>query len=295
MADQLDNHPVFTIVMGCNGAGKSAWKRENYDRLSEHYFDQDSIAGGIGDWNSESARARTREYVDDQIDQAMAARRDFGIESTYSWRPGRAMVERAKAASYRVEGVYIGTDSPEINAERIDHRVKTNTGHHVDVERLPERYRFSLSNIRKTAELLRRPRGGRQLRPRRGAAPVPQGPNLHGERGGALEGRTDAALVRGLARALRKIALRPPTPGGARRAPAEEGAGPPAPEPRLPRRGRTGPLGRNRRRQERGRPGGRGRRTGGAGRARRTGAGRRRRTRGVRALGRGRDRKPVTG
>ena len=63
------------------------------------------------------------------------------------------MVERAKAASYRVEGVYIGTDSPEINAERIDHRVKTNTDHHVDAERLPERYRFSLSNLRKTAEL----------------------------------------------------------------------------------------------------------------------------------------------
>ena len=153
MADQLDDRPVFTIVMGCNGAGKSAWKRENYDRLPERYFDQDSIAGGIGDWNSESARVRTREYVDAQIDQAMAARRDFGIESTYSGRPGRALVERAKAADYRIEGVYIGTDSPEINLERIDHRVKTNTGHRVDAARVPERYRFSLSNLRKTAEL----------------------------------------------------------------------------------------------------------------------------------------------
>ena len=153
MADQLDNRPVFTIVMRCNGGGKSAWKRENYDRLPEHYCDQDSIAGGIGDWNSESARARTREYVDSQIDQAMAARRDIGIESTYSGQPGRAMVERANTASYRVEGVYIGTDSPEINAERTDHRIKTNTGHYVDADRLPERYRFSLSNRPKTAEL----------------------------------------------------------------------------------------------------------------------------------------------
>ena len=63
------------------------------------------------------------------------------------------MVERAKAASYRVEGVNIGTDSPEINTDRIDHRVKTNSDHHVNAERLPERYRFSLSNLRKTAEL----------------------------------------------------------------------------------------------------------------------------------------------
>ena len=64
------------------------------------------------------------------------------------------MVERPKAASYRVQGVSIGTDSPEINPGRIDHRVKTNTGHHVDAERLPERYRLSLSSLRKTAEFL---------------------------------------------------------------------------------------------------------------------------------------------
>ena len=152
MADQLDDRPVFTIVMGCNGAGKSAWKRENYERLPRRYFDQDSIAGGIGDWNSEEARARTREYVDKAVAEAIADRVDFGVESTYSGRPGPRMVERALRAGYRIEGVYIGTDSADINRERIEHRVRTKTGHRVDVVRLPERYRWSLSNLRKTAE-----------------------------------------------------------------------------------------------------------------------------------------------
>jgi len=59
MSDQPDSRPVFTIVMGCNGVGKSAWKRHNYDQLPDHYFDQDSIAGGIGDWNSETPRHGT--------------------------------------------------------------------------------------------------------------------------------------------------------------------------------------------------------------------------------------------
>ena len=36
---------------------------------------QDSIASRICDWNSESARARTREYINDRINQAMAVRR----------------------------------------------------------------------------------------------------------------------------------------------------------------------------------------------------------------------------
>ena len=62
------------------------------------------------------------------------------------------MVERVKDEGYRVEGVYIGTESPEINAERVHHRVEANTGHWIDVARLPQRYGFSLSNLRKTAE-----------------------------------------------------------------------------------------------------------------------------------------------
>ena len=152
MADQLDNRPVFTIVMGCNGAGKSAWKRDNYDRLPDQYFDQDSVAGGIGDWNSEEARERTRRIVDAEIASAIENRKDFGMESMSSGTPGRVMVKRAKAAGYRIEGVYIGTESPEINAERIRYRVGANTGHWVDVDRLPQRYGFSLSNLRKTAE-----------------------------------------------------------------------------------------------------------------------------------------------
>ena len=64
MSDQPDSRPVFTIEMGCNGVGKSAWKRHKHDQLPEQYFGQDSIAGGIGDWNSERARQRTRTFVD---------------------------------------------------------------------------------------------------------------------------------------------------------------------------------------------------------------------------------------
>ena len=152
MADQLDSRPVFTIVMGCNGSGKSAWKRANYDRLPDRYFDQDSIAGGIGDWDSEDARQRTRRYVDEEVGTALRARMSFGIESTCSGRPGREMVERVRRANYRIEGIYIGTESPEINVARIERRVLEHTGHRVDPGRVPERYRCSLSNLRRSVE-----------------------------------------------------------------------------------------------------------------------------------------------
>ena len=152
MSELLDPRPVFSIVMGCNGVGKSAWKRKNYDLLPTRYFDQDSIAGGIGDWNSPDARARTREYVDAQIAEAIGQRLDFGTESTYSGQPGPALVERVIEAGYRVEGVYFGTNDPQINIDRIEQRVFAGTGHMVDPQRIPERWRYSLSNLRRTAE-----------------------------------------------------------------------------------------------------------------------------------------------
>ena len=152
MADQLDQRPVFTIVMGCNGAGKSAWKRAHYDLLPDRFYDQDSIAGGIGDWNSEDARRRTGRLVAAAVDSAIERRVSFGIESTYSGRPGREMVERLRGADYRIEGIYLGTESPTVNIARIERRVLEHTGHRVDPERVPERYRYSLANLRRTVQ-----------------------------------------------------------------------------------------------------------------------------------------------
>ena len=149
MSELIDPRPRLVLVMGCNGSGKTAWKRANYDRLPEKYFDQDSIAGGIGDWDDPGARARTREYVDAEIAKCLAGSESFGSESTFSGRLGPLLVARAKAAGYRIEGYYIGTESPEINVRRIDERVLANTGHYVAAKEVPAQYGWSLSNLRK--------------------------------------------------------------------------------------------------------------------------------------------------
>lgn len=152
MSEPLDPRPVFTIVMGCDGVGKTAWKRANHDPLPSRYFDQDSFAGGIGNWNSPEEHARTRVYFEAQISELIGERLDFGIESTYSGQPGPALVERVIKADYRVEGVYFGTNDPQINVDRIEHRVLLSTGHRVDPERIPERWRHSLSNLHRSVE-----------------------------------------------------------------------------------------------------------------------------------------------
>lgn len=153
MSELTDPRPVFTIIMGCNGCGKSMWKRESWDLLPDRYYDQDSVAAGVGGWEKEVAREEARRIVESKIDESLLERLSFGIESTYSGRPGRALVERAKAADFRIEGVYIGTEDPEINVARIRQRVEDLTGHWVDPERVSERWKFSLANLRRTAEL----------------------------------------------------------------------------------------------------------------------------------------------
>ncbi len=88
-----------------------------------------------------------------EIDTSFRRQLDFGMETTYSGRPGRDMVERAKAADYRIEGVYIGTERPEINSARIRQRAEDLTGHWVNPDCIPTRWAYSLSNLRRTAEL----------------------------------------------------------------------------------------------------------------------------------------------
>ena len=66
----------------------------------------------------------------------MAKTMPLAIASVFSW----------------AKGVYLGTESPDINIARIERRVLKRTGHRVDPARVPECYRWSLTNLRRTVE-----------------------------------------------------------------------------------------------------------------------------------------------
>ena len=139
-------------MLGCADAGKTAWKRDNWDPLPDRYFDHDSFAGGVGDWDTEAAKAMARRYIDEESAKAIEARLAFGVESTCPDGPGRELVERTRGAGYRVAGVYIGTESPAVNVERVEHRVASRTGHRADVAKLPEDHAVSLSDLREVLD-----------------------------------------------------------------------------------------------------------------------------------------------
>ena len=139
--------------MGCNGCGKTTWKRANREALAEIYIELDSIAEGIGNWDSEASRKEALEIGEERMRRAIAEHKPYGVESTYSGERGVSQVNDARLHGYRIHGHYLGTNSPQVNIERIAQRTRARTGHQVDPQVIPTRWRYSLSNLRRTVEL----------------------------------------------------------------------------------------------------------------------------------------------
>lgn len=107
--------PKLTIVIGANGAGKSTWCARKRKTLPRHFYDADSIARGLGDWNDPERQLEARRMVDTRIQEHVEKGDDFGFESTYSGESRPAIIGEAAKRGYTINAVFIGTTSPDIN------------------------------------------------------------------------------------------------------------------------------------------------------------------------------------
>ena len=142
--------PRFTLVFGANGAGKTTWCRRHRHFLPERALNADSIAEGLGSYDSRANQIRAGKIVNQEIARCLKDRESFALETTYSGRARPALVERAAASGYSVCGVFIGTTSHAINIERIAHRVATFTGHHVPDSEVERRWSTAQDNLVRT-------------------------------------------------------------------------------------------------------------------------------------------------
>ena len=154
MADILDNKTSFSIVLGCDGCGKTTWRRADRDALAKVHIDLNSIAEGIGNWDSEASRTEARQIGENRIRNALAEHAAHGVKSTYSGERGVNQVDEARSRGYRIHCHQLSIDSPQANIERISQRVRERMGHRVDPKLIPTRWRDSLSNLRKTVDWL---------------------------------------------------------------------------------------------------------------------------------------------
>ncbi len=141
----------LTIVIGGNGAGKSTWCEAHRERLPGRFYDADSIARGLGDWNNPERQREARDLVDAKIRRHLENNESFGFESTYSGRSRPGIIKAAAARGYEIEAIFVGTNRPEINIERVKNRSASRTGHDVPANEVRRRWHAAQANLAATA------------------------------------------------------------------------------------------------------------------------------------------------
>jgi predicted ABC-type ATPase len=131
--------PQILVFAGPNGSGKSsvtsAWQTIGL------YINADDIKVKRGSTDIAAAleAERLRELC-------VAERRSFTFETVLSTDRNIDLIARAKAASFRIEAVFVLTATAELNVFRVRSRV-LNGGHSVPTDKIRSRYAKSLANI----------------------------------------------------------------------------------------------------------------------------------------------------
>lgn len=140
--------PLFTIIAGSNGCGKSTLSLSSRDDFqSGPILDPDAVAKTLqADRSGSGSNIEAGKKVLDLADALLDARESFTVETTLSGHTYLRMAARAKVFGYAVSGIFIGTESVEINIRRIHARVEKG-GHDIPEADQRRRYSRTLANM----------------------------------------------------------------------------------------------------------------------------------------------------
>lgn len=124
--------PRLYIIAGCNGAGKTTASFTVLPDALEcrEFVNADEIARGLSPFNPEEMAIEAGRLMLRRIQQLIAERRTFAIETTLATRSYRNTVRRAHAAGYEVILLFFWLPSPELAISRVAQRVR-NGGHNI--------------------------------------------------------------------------------------------------------------------------------------------------------------------
>lgn len=146
--------PILTVVAGANGAGKSTitrFARELFQ--ADPVLDPDALAKASHIAGSSSASPIDAGRTVLQLAAGFLDKGDsFLIETTLAGHTHLRMMRRARSLGYEIRLLYVGTDSVDINRERIKERVRRG-GHDVPEEDQRRRYPRSFANLKSALQL----------------------------------------------------------------------------------------------------------------------------------------------
>ncbi|OAN50526.1 zeta toxin family protein [Paramagnetospirillum marisnigri] len=139
-------HQIW-IVAGPNGSGKTTLARRHLvDRLPVVNPDEIARTLNPSNPNDPAAAIRAGRQALALRGHLLADRRSFAIETTLSGNQELALMRDAKAAGYKVNLIFIATESPIVSMGRIASRV-SDGGHRVSGADVERRYRRSMDNL----------------------------------------------------------------------------------------------------------------------------------------------------
>jgi predicted ABC-type ATPase len=144
------SRPVFTIVAGSNGCGKSTLTSTARDKFQQTpVLDPDAIAKSLQAMrDSTYSNLEAGKKVLRLAEELICKGQTFTVETTLSGSTYLKMAKRAKTAGFNLMVVFVGTSSVEINIERIRARVEKG-GHDVPEEDQRRRFPKTLANMKR--------------------------------------------------------------------------------------------------------------------------------------------------
>jgi predicted ABC-type ATPase len=145
--------PVFLMFAGPNGSGKSTITQAFRDRglLPANYVNADEIALTLAG-SLEEIGYQAAQMAEVQRQELMSQRQSLAFETVMSHPSKLALLEQASLLGYRVMLVFVGTNDPQVNVERVALRVRQG-GHDVPTAKIIARYERTLQLLPRAVEL----------------------------------------------------------------------------------------------------------------------------------------------
>lgn len=141
-------HPNFYIIAGPNGAGKTT---ASYTLLPEmlgctNFVNADEIARGLSPFSPGTVDVQAARIMLARIEELLAQKVDFAIETTLATRSYVQLVKRAQKAGYKAHLLFFCLESPEQAILRVAQRVAEG-GHNTPEDVIRRRFARGIANL----------------------------------------------------------------------------------------------------------------------------------------------------
>jgi predicted ABC-type ATPase len=146
-----ETEPRAIIIAGPNGAGKTTFAREflPIEAQCPVFVNADLIAAGLSPFAPEVAAIKAGRIMLAEIDDHVAHRRSFALETTLSGRAYAAKLLHWRALDYHVSLFFLQLPTAEMAIERVRLRV-TQGGHNIPDDVVRRRFGAGLTQFEKT-------------------------------------------------------------------------------------------------------------------------------------------------